>query len=172
MQVGYRYALAMTHHVEDAEDLVHDSWLKLCRRYGQVRSCAVLFTTIRHLFIDQYRRRQIVAFESIDQVELRNLPALVTEEAGLKGDLDCLLAILRPNEREILFLCYCQGYTAKQIAEATGHPRGTVLSLINRSIKKLRGAAGEAFAAPWSIDGCAGSGKQSKPLANQRALGP
>jgi len=153
MRVGYRYALAMTHHVEDAEDLVHDSWVKLSRRYGQVSSCAVLLTTIRHLFIDRYRRRQVVVFESIESRELPDLAATAAEEAGLKGDLDCLLAILRPIEREILFLCYYQGYTAQQIAEATGHPRGTVLSLISRSIKKLRRAAGTAFGAPLSIDG-------------------
>jgi len=146
LQAGYRYAIALTHHPEDAEDLAQEAWLNLSRRYGCVESRAVLFTAVRNLFIDQCRRRKVVQFESLDQEAPPELPSIAAEEPGVKGDLDRLLAILRPNEREMLFLHYHQGHTAEEIARMTNQPRGTVLSLIHRAIAKLREAAASASA--------------------------
>ena len=48
LQSGYRYALALTHQPADAEDLVHEAWVNLYRRYGAVTSNALFFTAIRH----------------------------------------------------------------------------------------------------------------------------
>src|SRR5947209_6759184 len=76
LQKGYRYALALTHHPEDAQDLVHEAWLNLCRRYGQVESNAVLFTAVRNLFVDQCRRKKVVQFESLDEPEAPDVAEL------------------------------------------------------------------------------------------------
>ncbi len=141
LQSGYRYALALTHHPADAEDLVQEAWLNLCRRYGRVESNALLFTAVRNLFVDQCRRKKIVHFESLDQPEPPEVPPISDAEPGVQGDLDALLAVLRPVERETLFLHYYQGHTAEEIAQLTGQPRGTVLSLLHRAIAKLREAA-------------------------------
>lgn len=142
LQSGYRYALALTHRPADAEDLVQEAWLNLSRRYGGVESNALLFTAIRNLFVDQCRRNKVVQFESLDQPDAPETPsAVVEEEPGVKGDLEKLLEILRPVERETLFLHYYQGHTAEEIAQLTGQPRGTVLSLLHRAIAKLREAA-------------------------------
>jgi RNA polymerase sigma-70 factor (ECF subfamily) len=141
LQAGFRYGMALAHSVEDAEDLVQEAWLNLTRRYGAVGSRAVLFTTVRNLFIDQCRRRKIVHFESIDQPDPPNLPPLAVEEPGLQGDLAAMLALLRPAEREALFLHYYEGRTAEEISQLTGQPRGTVLSLMHRAIIRLREAA-------------------------------
>jgi RNA polymerase sigma factor (sigma-70 family) len=146
LQSGYRYALALTHHSADAEDLVQEAWLNLCRRYGGVESNGLLFTTVRNLFIDQCRRKKIVHFESLDQSAPPDVPAVNDGESGVKGDLDALLAILRPAEREMLFLHYYQGHTAEEISQLTSQPRGTVLSLLHRAIAKLRAAAAETTA--------------------------
>ena len=86
----------------------------------------------------------MVRFESMDQEEPLELPSISPEEPGVKGDLDHMLAILRLNEREMLFLHYHQGHTAEEIAQMTNQPRGTVLSLIHRAIAKLREAAANA----------------------------
>lgn len=146
LQSGYRYALALTHHPADAEDLVQEAWLNLCRRYGRVESSALLSTAVRNLFIDQCRRKKIVQFDSLDQPEPPEIPPVAGEEPGLKGDLTALLAVLRPVERETLFLHYYEGRTAEDIAQLTGQPRGTVLSLLHRAIAKLREAAATAAA--------------------------
>jgi len=141
LQKGYRYALALTHHAADAEDLVHEAWLNLSRRYGKVETNALLFTAVRNLFVDQCRRKKIVQFDSLEDATGPELATNPESEPGVQGDLDTLLEVLRPVEREALFFHYYEGRTAEEIAQLTGQPRGTVLSLLHRSIAKLRLAA-------------------------------
>lgn len=140
--------MALSHRVEDAEDLVQEAWLNLTRRYGTVASRALLFTTVRNLFIDQCRRRKIVHFESLDQPEPPVLPPLAAEEPGLQGDVAALLGVLRSAEREAIFLHYYEGRTAEEISQLTGQPRGTVLSLLHRAIIRLREAVASSGAVP------------------------
>lgn len=143
LQAGYRFALALTHHREEAEDLVQETWLNLCRRYGGVETQAILFTSLRNLFIDQCRRKKLIHFESLDQADVAEQADVPLEEPCVKGELAALLGILKPSEREVIFLHYYQGHTAEEISLLTEQSRGTVLSLIHRSIAKLR-KAGEA----------------------------
>jgi RNA polymerase sigma-70 factor (ECF subfamily) len=137
VQGGYRYALALTHRVHEAEDLVHDAWLGLCRRYGKVDSPALLIRAIRNRFIDRCRRARVVAFEPLDATEA-DPPAAPVGALGLSGDVEAMLAQLRPAEREAIFLHHVEGFTAEEIATLTAQPRGTVLSLLSRAFVKLR----------------------------------
>jgi RNA polymerase sigma-70 factor (ECF subfamily) len=138
LQAGYRYAFALTHHREEAEDLVQETWLNLCRRYGRVENQAILFSSVKNLFIDQCRRKKVVGFDSLDQVEMPEQADPVAEEPCVKGELAALLGKLKPAEREMIFLHYYQGHTAEEISRMSGQSRGTVLSLIHRTISKLR----------------------------------
>jgi len=133
VQAGYRYALALTHHHYDAEDLVQQAWLKLTHRYGHVKHRTILYTAIRHLFYDQCRRGKIVTFGPLED----SLEPTSSESSPSCDDLDVLLAGLRPEEREALYLNAVEGYTTREIAEQTGFPRNTVLSLIHRARQKL-----------------------------------
>lgn len=139
LQGGFRYALSLTHHRQDAEDLTQEAWLNLCRRYGAARSRAALFTTIRNLFIDRCRRARVVGFDSLD-ASPEDPPAVATIAAGTRDDLDQLLGSLRPGEREVIFLHHIEGHTADEVGVLTRQPRGTVLSLLHRAFKKLRAA--------------------------------
>jgi RNA polymerase sigma factor (sigma-70 family) len=138
LQCGFRYALALTHHREEAEDLVQETWLNLCRRYGGVENRAVLFTSLRNLYIDQCRRRKLVHFDSLDDTEIPEVADIPVDEACVKGEIAALLGQLKPAEREVIFLHYYQGHTAEEISQLHGQSRGTVLSLIHRTIAKLR----------------------------------
>lgn len=138
LQAGFRYALALTHHREEAEDLVQETWLNLCRRYDRVENQAVLFTSIRHLFIDQCRRRKLVHFESLEAPAMNEQAGVRHDEPCVKGELAILLGHLKPVEREVIFLHYYQGYTAEEISQLHEQSRGTVLSLLHRSMAKLR----------------------------------
>lgn len=139
LQSGFRYALSLTHHCHDAEDLLQEAWLNLCRRYGAASSRAALYTAIRHLFIDRCRRNRVVAFDSLDEMA-QPLPAPAAMTPGTVGDVDALLGQLRPGEREAVYLHYIAGHTAEEIAALTQQPRGTVLSLLHRALKKLQAA--------------------------------
>ena len=137
LQAGFRYALSLTHHRQNAEDLIQEAWLKLCRRYGGVGSQAALFTTVRNLFIDECRRKQVIAFEALEQ-EDRHCSTASQLSPGTRPDLETLLGALRPVEREAIFLHHVHGHTAEEIAVLTAQPRGTVLSLLHRALEKLR----------------------------------
>lgn len=143
LQAGFRFALSLTHHTHDAEDLTQQSWLNLARRQGRVRDKSLLFRAIRNLFYDQYRRGKIVVFEPLEDDHVELAADDGNESAPAKGDLDVLLAGLRAVEREALFLNCVEGYTAEEIAKLTGQPRGTVLSLLSRAKRKLRRTAAE-----------------------------
>lgn len=143
LQDGFRYALSLTHHRQDAEDLTHEAWVNLCRRYGCVGSHAVLFTAIRNLFVDRCRRAKVVVFDPVgeDRPEIAD-PDLL--EPGTLVDVEQLLGTLRPGEREAIYLHYVEGHTAAEIGIVTRQARGTVLSLLHRALKKLRLAASQS----------------------------
>ena len=137
LQSGFQYAYALTHHHHDAEDLVQTAWLKLHQRYGTVTTKALFFTTIRNLYIDQYRRRKRIRFITLTGEHERFSASGKTAREETKVAIEQMLAKLRDIEREALFLHIVEGYSANEIAALTGRPRGTVLSLIHRSRKKL-----------------------------------
>lgn len=160
LQAGYRYALSLRGDPHDAEDLVQEAWYRLVRRAGRVDGKALLFVTIRHAFIDRYRRDRLVMIEPLDGVQE---PTAEDGEAILDArltarDLEAPLATLRAEEREALFLTIVEGYTAQEVGALTGRPRGTVLSLIHRAKRKLRNElearAGDSTA--WGIGGSSG----------------
>ena len=137
LQRGYRYALALTHDVDAAQELLQDACVSVSRRGGPWRS-DYLITVIRNRHIDQYRRGQILKIHHLGDLD----PA--ADDAG-RGDsadpeLASALARLRTDEREMLYLAAVDGYTAEEIARLTDRPRGTVLSTIHRAKRKLRDA--------------------------------
>lgn len=140
LQSGFRYALALAHHREDAEDLTQTAWVRLCARYGRVTSRPVLLATIRNLFIDRCRRARVIPFEPWDEA---SLPVAAVEpiSPGCIGDLDKLLGDLRAEEREAVYLHHVEGHTAEEIGMLTHQPRNTVLSLLSRALHKLRASA-------------------------------
>ncbi len=137
LQDGYRFALSLTNNSAEAEDLVQDCWLKLYERKGKIESRTLLFTVIRNRFIDSWRRKKSVQMQSLDTA---------SEQVGNSTDPDDKLLLekvyealeeLPPKEREALYLQCMEEYTASEISELTGQPRGTVLSLIFRARNKL-----------------------------------
>lgn len=138
LTIGYRYAFALAANRQDAEDLLHDAWIRLVSRYGDSPDKPLLFRTIKNLFIDKVRHNMVVnnyANSQIEPVQNANsaLDSLVNTDL-LEHHLDKL----KSNEREVLFLSVVEGYTADEISAMTGLVRGTILSLLFRTKNKLR----------------------------------
>ncbi len=136
LQAGYRYALSLRTGADDADDLVQEAWYRLHRHGGRAGSKAHLFTVIRNIYVDRWRRDQLIAFEPLDEVADSRTAIDDGQYDALR--LARLLDSLRAAEREALFLNVVEGYTAQEISDFTGRPRGTVLSLIHRAKRKLR----------------------------------
>ncbi|MBT4138940.1 MAG: RNA polymerase sigma factor [Candidatus Latescibacteria bacterium] len=136
LQSGYRYALSLVHQALDAEDLVHDAWLKAYPKYGTKLTQSLFFTTIRNVYIDQYRRNQLAVFEAFDEETYKEIE-IDTKHDISSEDLDQALAKLNSNEREAIFLNIVEGYSTQEIADKTDRSRNTVLSHIHRGKRKL-----------------------------------
>jgi RNA polymerase sigma-70 factor (ECF subfamily) len=140
---GYRFALSLTHDPVSAEDLLQDAWLSILTP-GRPRHVGYLFAAIRNRFFDLHRRAKLLVVEPLDPAEETPPdaePAAALAQEELRIDLLTLeqaLGLLRPEEREALFLTAVEGYTAQQAAELTGRPRGTILSLVHRARLKMR----------------------------------
>jgi RNA polymerase sigma-70 factor (ECF subfamily) len=145
-QSGFRYALSLAHHHHDAEDLAQQAWLKLQRNGSSPIVPGPLFKTIRNLFIDSLRRKGIIEFETLSEETL--LAEEPASEPGVTGDLEYLLGQLKAGDRELLYLHCVEGYTAQEISDLIGRPRGTILSSINRAKAKLRKLAAKQESPP------------------------
>ena len=133
---GYRYALSLCSDRQDAEDIVHDAWIRLDKRYGKSPEKSLLYTTIRNLYIDRYRRARKIQFSEFE--EQAYVPDDPMDSRLTPREMNVFLRQLRDVEREALYLSVVEGYTADEIAKMTKVARGTVLSLIHRSKIKLR----------------------------------
>lgn len=138
IDAGYRYAFSLTHHRQDAEDLMQHACLKIFRAKHRFQSKAYLFTTIRNLFLDQMRKRSVSSLDDLPEAALIDPVGDHTSASQRSMDLQCLLGKLRPQEREALYLHCVEGYTAGEISKLTGQPRSTVLSHLARAKKRLR----------------------------------
>lgn len=137
LQTGFRYAYSLTQSQHDAEDLVHDAWIRLNNVKNERCNKSLLFTTIRNLFIDQYRRKKLVVFDSLDEV---NEPITIDKSIMMSIELEEIetaLKTIRPEEREVIYLNLVEGYTALEVANLTNRSRGTVLGLLSRGKQKI-----------------------------------
>jgi RNA polymerase sigma-70 factor (ECF subfamily) len=142
-QRGFRYAMALTHEPDRAADLLQDACVACLAAQAPWR-VGYLFAAIRSRFIDRYRRQKLAIVEPIGaEEELAQVGAFTDprDAETLQADLESLdraLGRLRSEERETLFLAAVEGYTAQEIAELTGRPRGTILSVMHRARRKIR----------------------------------
>lgn len=132
---GYRYALSLTHSSEAAQDLLQDACLRISRRGGPWK-VSYLITTIRNRHIDQQRRAAKLEFSPIDENDL--IGEIDFSVLMVDPQLEAALDLLRAEEREMLFLSVVEEYSASEIAKLTKKPRGTILSILHRTKKKLQ----------------------------------
>jgi len=138
---GLRYAFSLSHHQAQAEDLLQSAWLAIFKANGPLNK-AYLFKTIRNLFINQYRRNTLAPMVPLDDFSEEG-PDMGQQQHldNVESDLDAVgtaMESLRAIEREAMYLFAVEGYTADEIAELLDTTRGTVLSLIHRSRKKIK----------------------------------
>lgn len=135
---GYRYALSLTNSEDNAFDLVQSAYLKL-REKNKPLITAYFIRTIRNLHIDK-QRKQLVQLKWMNDSNTNNH---YFPQIGVEPFLEKLLAKLPTQNREILFLSVVEEYTAQEIADLLKMPRGTVLSILSRTKKKLKSALEE-----------------------------
>lgn len=135
---AYRYAHSLCANEALAEDLVQESWLRVVEHYGADIAKPVLFRTIRNLYVDRWRHEKRFPAEAFDESKAAASTSVADpHDPALDAALDSALRTLSSLERETLFLAVIEGYTATEIAVLTECPRGSVLSRLHRSKRKL-----------------------------------
>ncbi len=146
LQRAYRFALSLTHDDAEARDIVQDASLSVARRGGPWHA-GYLLTAVRNRFLD-IRRRPAIFDHEVDTTALddpADTPSPDDTAPFAAMALGDALGLLRDDEREVLFLHAVEGLTASEIGAITNRPRGTVLSLLHRTKKKLRARLGDDY---------------------------
>lgn len=141
LQRGFRYAFALTHDRDAAKDLVQEAYWRVARQPEGLWTFAYVARVIRNLFIDQQRKRSLWnRWQQHQSFEEAVMPLHSTEPS-----LEQALQQLPLQSRELLYLFVVEEYTAQEIADLTGKPRGTVLSTVHRAKQKLRSMLSETY---------------------------
>jgi RNA polymerase sigma-70 factor, ECF subfamily len=138
-----RYARALTHATDRADDLVQDTLVRAIAKIHlwqpgtDIR--AWLFTIMHHQFVNTVRReareRTTVDIEQVSST----LVATTDPTAGRQLiELDRALARLPSGQREVVLLVGLEGMDYESVAQILGVPVGTVRSRLSRGRERLR----------------------------------
>jgi RNA polymerase sigma-70 factor (ECF subfamily) len=154
----YKSALRMTRSVEDAEDLIQETYLKAYKYYARFSEGtnfkAWLFKIMKNTFINSYRKKKLqppkVDFDEIQEgleetLMDKALNSLIDPESSLTSiDMDHevreALLSLPHDYKMVVLLADLEGFAYKEIAEILAVPVGTVMSRLYRGRRMLEKA--------------------------------
>ncbi len=133
-----RYARALTHDAELADDLVQDTLVRALRSEhlfhgGDVRSW--LYTILTNL--NRNRLRSLARRPTLMAIDDNDAPDQAGPEAGGR-DIERALATLVDDQRTALLLVVLEGLTYREVAEVQGVPIGTVMSRLARARMQIK----------------------------------
>ena len=137
-----RYARALTHATDRADDLVQDTLVRALAKIHlwqpgtDIR--AWLFTIMHHQFVNTVRRE---ARETTVDIERVSSTLVATTDSTARRqlvELDRALARLPAEQREVVLLVGLEGMSYESVAEILGVPIGTVRSRLSRGRERLR----------------------------------
>ncbi len=135
-----------------AEEVVVDAFWRVWRRADQFQVgrgsfAAWLYGIVRHLAIDELRRRDNRPVPSYDE----DLESAFGWDVGSEHDVTGIverhltadsvqhaLRALPPSQREVIHLAYFEGLTRKEISKRLGQPLGTIHTRARLGLDKLR----------------------------------
>jgi RNA polymerase sigma factor (sigma-70 family) len=134
----FSFALRLTGHREDAEDIVVETFAHAYRQWGAFRGAGSRRTWLFGIAINRFRmskRRERPITESLDDEILQSQPHAVDIIA-----LEMEILSLPTKQREAFLLVKDEGLTAREAAEILSRPVGTILYDVHRAVKALRKA--------------------------------
>ena len=127
------------HNEQDAEDMVHQAFLKVAENIEKIgdpkcpKTQSYIVTIVENKAIDLYRRRQKRQMVELDD-ELPGIAAVYEGENTLTA---CILN-LPARYREVILLRYFQGYSVKEVAAILGLSLSAASKLDQRAKSRLR----------------------------------
>jgi RNA polymerase sigma-70 factor (ECF subfamily) len=146
----YRHAAFRLSDPEKAQELVQDAFL---RSWNSARAGtgikdmrAFLYRTMRHLIIDEYRRKRPASLDALLEEPEASDALLEDERDELEAAMDRLdgrraaarIAELPPAYAEALTLRFVEGLSPAEIADRLGETQNAVNVRVHRALKALR----------------------------------
>lgn len=137
----YGYVLSIIKNAQDAEDILQETYVKVCLNADQYHSLgkpmAWIFTIARNLALMKIRsQRKITDIPEYEweQIASGNSEFQSDDRIVLKG----ALTKISDEESQIVMMHAIGGLKHREIAEMMDMPLATVLSKYNRATKKLQ----------------------------------
>lgn len=141
------FALSLTCNIDDAKDLVQETYLKVLSSEDKFEENtnlkAWMLTIMRNTFINNYRRRKRNNEVMSDNIDL-NFLGTRTLQSTQKADVNYYVKEINKqinninDEQRIPFEMFLDGYKYKEIADKMNISLGTVKSRIFFTRKKLQ----------------------------------
>jgi len=141
------YALRLLKHPEEAQDVVQETFLRLCAQNPtklEGRLSVWLFSVCRNLCMDVRRKRARTA-AAYQELSNRGVPmamGLAPDQLAEQDDsLSHALSVLEklsPNQQEVIRLKFQHGLSYREIAAVTRLSVTNVGFLIHTGVKKIR----------------------------------
>ncbi|MGN0324694.1 MAG: RNA polymerase sigma factor [Lachnospiraceae bacterium] len=137
----YGYVLSILKNAEDAEDILQETYVKICLNaesyHSQGKPMAWIFTIARNLALMKLRGQSRIA--DIPEFEWEQIAAGNHEfQSEDRIVLSAALTQISEEESQIIMLHAVGGMKHREIAEWLGMPLATVLSKYHRAIRKLQ----------------------------------
>lgn len=133
-KVIYYYAFGKLHNVQDAEDIVQDTFLKAYKAIDKFDAARpfypYLFSILKNEINTFFRKRR-------PTIELTEESATF-EEVSYKIEFDLLFERIRPEYSRVLQLYYLDGLSYKEISQKIQKPLNTVKTIIRRAKQEVK----------------------------------
>ena len=138
--VVYGFAMSILRNKHDAEDVMHDAFIKIYQSAVTYRPAgkpmAWILTIVRNLCLNKIRAGKVC--EELSEYD--DLAGSLSDSEAVidRMVLEAAMSILDAEERQIVVLHAMAGFKHREIAEILDLPTGTILSKYNRAMKKMR----------------------------------
>ncbi len=137
----YGYILSFLKNPTEAEDVLQDTYVKICQNAGMYKAMgkpmAWILTIARNLSLMKIRSR--AKFTDIEEYEWDNLSEGDSDfHVEDREVLTAAMSKLSSEESQIVMLHAVSGMKHREIADMYDMPLATVLSKYNRALKKLK----------------------------------
>lgn len=138
------YSVALTHHSQDAEDIVQHAFLKAMETAeGSIRDFKPwLFRVCRNEWLQMLRKRKREDGDAEKALEQAADDAPLPEAELIREEeyraLYRELMALSPEKREVLELFYFSECSIREIAKIVGRTEGSVKTMLSRARAELR----------------------------------
>lgn len=148
-EASYRPVFALllccTHNYHDAEDLLQETYIKICQGAHLYKPggnpMAWIMKIARNLYISGYRRESKMHISSLED-EKPEIPYEYISRSEDRMLIQKLFEKLKKDEREVILLHLLEDFTFQEISEILDKPLGSVLSRYYRGIKKMKKESG------------------------------